>query len=587
MISLASEPLNKSGPSRLAIRISRFEARIARNSQPIAKIRNNEAGYSGAKIPVHDLFQRFPRGVRRLLVASLSLGFSVAAQAEEMPVEGNELAQYGIFYERYEPSFYTGFAPRVQDPERLHLHVGRGNQLRVTQVLSDAVLEGYARDLQVRYLTYKDLIDTGKIELTQNEAFVVFEKALNDITLDTLVKEEQDLDSTELRERNLVLMEKLNPGRVFHIRIPLDTLIKRWSEEVSDADKHAMSLERHLELINLLLPTRLWVTTLNDTDAKALEALVALIARQSEVSTDELREPYLELLNRVSSGIYPVVDGHLQFDEFTAIHPVGTFNSYVKHKGRKIPQYPTPGRRALTYHQRTKTVDHIPDVEVYGFLPWIPYMHVGPRLHNSFHTLWWRMDPGKTDFLPDEIATSERAQKNGKPYKYLWLLSRGPMSHGCTHVNAGHISELREVLPAEPELMDDVDVFINKSHLFDVFDIDGDLAPEVMGVRYFIAYSLSQKRPHKLRAPTERRAYYDWLYGGELRYHEDGKGWFEDIRDAHFMDRKAVDGRRYGPIDLYEAPYEREKLQFYKMVDIPFARALRRVGEGHPFSPAD
>lgn len=41
---------------------------------------------------------------------------------------------YGVYYDRREPSFYTGFAPRTPDPRRLHLHVGRGNQLRVTAV---------------------------------------------------------------------------------------------------------------------------------------------------------------------------------------------------------------------------------------------------------------------------------------------------------------------------------------------------------------------------------------------------------------------------------------------------------------------
>ena len=161
------------------------------------------------------------------------------------------------------------------------------------------------------------------------------------------------------------------------------------------------------------------------------------------------------------------------------------------------------------------------------------------------------------------------------------------MSHGCTHVNAGHISELREMLPAEPEQMEEVDVFINKSHLFDVFDIDGDLEPEVMGVRYFVAFSLRNKKPHRLRAPTDRKAYYDWLYGGELKYHPDDRGWFEDIRDGRFAGRKAADGRKYGPIDLYEAEYEPEKIQFYKMVDIPFARELRRVGDGHPLSTTE
>jgi hypothetical protein len=135
--------------------------------------------------------------------------------------------------------------------------------------------------------------------------------------------------------------------------------------------------------------------------------------------------------------------------------------------------------------------------------------------------------------------------------------------------------------------MDDVDVFINKSHLFDVFDIDGDLVPEVMGVRYFVAYSLSNKKPNKLRAPLERRAFYDWLYGGELKYRTDGSGWFAEIRDGRFIGRKAVDGREHKDIDLYEADYEPEKLQFYRMVDIPFARELRQVGEHHPLSIPD
>ena len=38
-----------------------------------------------------------------------------------------------------------------------------------------------------------------------------------------------------------------------------------------------------------------------------------------------------------------------------------------------------------------------------------------------------------------------------------------------------------------------------------------------------------------------------------------------------------MDGREYGRIDLYEADYEPEKVQFYQLVDIQFARELRRV----------
>lgn len=518
------------------------------------------------------------------LSAGMGLLLTTPAHAATDPGTPVDLSQYGIFYNSYEPSFYTGFAPRSEDPKRLHLHVGRGNQLRMTLVLSDEAILRYPRDLLARYTAYRSLIDDGKVRLTQNEGLATFEQTIGDLNLEALLARESQLDAGELRDRNLAMMERLNPGRVFRINIPVTKLIEHWIAELTANDRKSMKKERRLELINLLLPTRLWIAELDAGDKKELQALVDLVSEDGETSIDDLRKPYLAFLQRVSGGIYPVTGDRLEFVEFTAIHPVGTFNSYVNHKGRKIPQYPTPGRRALTYHQRTKTVDHIPDVSVYGYLPWIPYMHVGKRLHNSFHTLWWRMQPGRTKFLPQEIKNSSRSNVDGKPYKYLWLLSRGPMSHGCTHVNAGHISELREMLPAEPEGMEEVDAFINKSHLFDVFDIDGDLEPEVMGVRYFVAFSLRNKKPHQLRAPMERTAFYEWLYGGELQYHADGRGWFADIRDGHFTGRKAVNGRKYGPIDLYEAEYEPEKIQFYKMVDIPFARELRRVGESHSLS---
>lgn len=85
------------------------------------------------------------------------------------------------------------------------------------------------------------------------------------------------------------------------------------------------------------------------------------------------------------------------------------------------------------------------------------------------------------------------------------------------------------------------------------------------------------KGTDQLRAPTERRSFYEWLYGGELGYRADGTGRFADIRDDRFVGRKAKDGHEYGPIDLYEAEYEPEKVQFYQLVHIPFARELRRV----------
>jgi len=507
------------------------------------------------------------------------------AVAEPGAVVLEEPPRFGMYYDRYEPAFYTGFAPRANDPQRVHLHLGRGNQLRVTVVLADEVLREYAQDLLGRYLTYRALIDDGRLVLTQNMGFEEFERTLKGAHVERLVSEQATLSDDVLRERNLQLMEQLNPGRVFRIRVPVDEMLRRWVAHVRQADHEHMDTERQLELVNLMLPTRLFVANLQLDVAAQLAALVKRCPQGGvdQRSLDELRPAFLQVFTRATRGIYPVRDGAIKFDEFTAIYPVGTFNEYTTYRGRQIPEYPTPGRRALTTHQRTQTVDHVPTDDYYSYFPWIPYMHVGTRLHNAVHTLFWQMKPAETAFLPPAWRSVSRGSRDGEPYQYLWLLSRGPMSHGCTHLNAGHISELRQILPADTEQLYQVDMFLNTSYLYDVFDVDGDFEPEVMGVRYFIAYALKDNKPDHLRVRDERHAYYDWLYGGDLEYDASDRGVFQKIRDGRFIGRDAVEGSEYERIALREADYETEKIQFYRLVDIPFARELRKVGAHHPF----
>ncbi len=504
---------------------------------------------------------------------AVSVSSAVARSAGDPP--------YGLYYDRREPSFYTGFAPRTLDPARIHLHVGRGNQLRVTVVLADDVLAEYARDLSARWRTYRTLADAGRLVLTQNRTFDDFEARLRDVELEKLVAAEPRLRPDALRARNLDLLERLNPGRVFRIRMPVDDVVRRWTAEVRSQDGRHLDETRRLELVNLMLPNRVWVTELAPRVGSDLDALVAHAAAGASVA--ELRGPFLALLARVSGDRYPVRGDALAFDEFTAIYPVGTWNEYTPWNGRRIPSYPTPGLRALTTHQRSLTIDHIPTDESYSYSPWLPYMHVGTNMHNSFHTLWWQMEPAQTGFLPATWRTVDRGSRDGRAFRYLWLLSRGPMSHGCTHVNAGHIAELRQLLPPEPTELAKVDVYYNQSPLYDVFDVDGDGTPEVMGVEYFVAYALEDKRPSELRAPIERHGYYDWLYAGDLAFDAHDRGVFHDVRDARFVGRSALPGRTYERIGLREAAYEPERVQFYRLVDIPFARELRKVSVHTPF----
>jgi hypothetical protein len=81
----------------------------------------------------------------------------------------------------------------------------------------------------------------------------------------------------------------------------------------------------------------------------------------------------------------------------------------------------------------------------------------------------------------------------------------------------------------------------------------------------------------------ERHAYYAWLYAGELGYDDADHGVFRDVHDGHFVGRDAVVGREYDRVSLREAAYEPERVQFYRLVDIPFARELRQVSVHHPF----
>jgi hypothetical protein len=495
---------------------------------------------------------------------------------------------FGIYYDRVEPAFYTGFAPRANDPRRLHLHLGRGNQLRVTVVLTEDVLREYAADLVSRYQTYRALIGDGRLVLTQNRGFEEFERTLAHAHVERLVSEQATLSNEALQERNLQLLERLNPKRVFRIRMPVDELLRRWVARVQPADHTHMDTARQLELVNFMLPTRLFVSQLDPGARMQLEALVKSCPEKlaDRAAMDLLRPAFLQLFQQVTHGIYPVRDGKLQFAEFTAIYPVGTLNEYTTYHGRQIPAYPTPGRRALTTHQRTLTIDHVPTDTCYSFFPWIPYMHVGRRLHNAVHTLFWEMKPDKTSFLPAAWRSMNRDSRNGEPFKYLWLLSRGPMSHGCTHLNAGHISELRQLLPSKGEQLDQVDMFLNTSYLYDVFDVDGDFEPEVMGVRYFIAYSLKDNKPDRLRVRNDRHAYYDWLYAGELTYDASDQGIFHQVKDGRFIGRTVVGGAEYQRIALHEADYEPEEIQFYRFVNIAFARELRKISVHHLFPAA-
>ena len=339
-----------------------------------------------------------------------------------------------------------------------------------------------------------------------------------------------------------------------------------------------------------MLPTRLFVAELDPETSAQLDGAGGALpgAPAGPAALDQLRPAFLRLFERVTHGIYPVRDGALQFDEFTAIYPVGTFNQYTSVHGRQIPEYPTPGRRALTTHQRTQTIDHVPTDEIYSYFPWLPYMHVGTALaQRRAHPLL--EDEARRDALPAaRVARGERGSRDGEPYEYLWLLSRGPMSHGCTHLNAGHISELRQMLPAETDQLYAVDLFYNTSRA--LRRLRHRRRPRARGDGRALLHRLlaegqqtrSPARPQRasrlLRLALRRRA--------RVRR---GGPWVFSTASATLASSAGRPSKapRTNASPLHEADYEPEKIQFYRLVDIPFAKELRKVGVHHPFPGLD
>lgn len=526
-----------------------------------------------------------------LFLFSIAWAFQAAGSSANEALDRTvaEAPLPGVYFYRLEPSFYTGFAPRCQDPERIHIHVGRGNQLRVTVVLSDRTVDNYLPDLALRYRTYDQLIKDGTLTLTQNRGFEKFCSVIMEEDILRLAGLQKEMDAAGFRKLGLEMLEKLNPGRVFHLRIDFDRRMHDWSSLLNPYLGKKPSMAECLDLINQMLPTRMWLSELFTGLRAKLNRAITLYAvyeegQRGKIFWDKFYAAAVDLFETATGGIYPLKGTDLDFYEFTAIYPVGTANAFTQHEGQRIPQYPYPGKRALTHHQRTRVVDHIPDIACYGYLPWIPYMHVGERLHNSFHTLWFNIDTRTNGFIPKEWKNTTRDSRAGRPYPHLWLLSRGPMSHGCTHVNAGHISELRQVLPSSEALLGKVVTFRNRSDQFDVFDIDGDGQLEVMGVKYFYAYSLKGKKPHQMRAPSDRKSFYKWLYQNGYHYAPDGRVVFEKAPTSKFIGKRAVRGKVYKNIPLYEAAYEPETIQFYKPTSIPFVRELRRVSAAYPLN---
>ncbi|MFN8546005.1 MAG: hypothetical protein U0807_17620 [Candidatus Binatia bacterium] len=526
------------------------------------------------------------RGLLAALVLAVTLSPVHAAMvASETAWDGSEPPQ-GIYFHWYEPSFYTGFAPRTQDPSRLHIRLSRGNQVRVTLVLGDAELDAYLDDLLLRRRTYQELVDARVIELTTNTELERFGARLDEADVAAVVASRSQLGAEGYRRRSVEIMSALNPARVFRIHFPLGDLLARW---------HALLMDGgggRLDLANAIVPGRVNLTELvPEVDAALGRALEA--ARTAPPTAPAFRDAALAFLSRATGGHYGVRDGAIEAVEFTAIYPAGTIEAMTEYKGERLPDFGVTGVWPLIRRTQGRgilgMVDYLSPNPGYGFISMFAYQYAGGIAYNAFHNAGVRCGLGETPFLPSAWRKVMGERSPTKPYQNLWIASRGPTSHGCTRLGSGHMSELRQIAPSASPVLERVVSFRNLPQCYDVFDIDGDGRPEVMGVQYYQAFRSTEHTPVAAYVTNRRAPFYAWLYGTNVQMGPVGQARLREVPVCRFVGRKAEEARTERDLPLYEAPWAIETIQFYRVKPAPFDgpagfelnRELRKVGAGH------
>lgn len=528
---------------------------------------------------------------------SLSLAF-VAATLALSPADANALSRdrwtnaepYGVFFNDYDPNFYTGFVPRVQDANRIKIHLGRGNQLRIRMILPDETIDNFVTDQVKKHDLYQEVIDAGVIELTANTAWEDYDKQFKEAGLSEIAAKKGSVSAEEWRQLNVGALEKLQPERVYHIQRDFGQMTKAFYDRLAAAPE-PKNLSQQLDLVNSYFKNRIFAYQLTDEQQASLKELQALAKAGDEAAFNPKAAAFFA---SVTDGLYPVKDGKIDYYEYTAVWAAGTYDKMTKVKGQEMPWITTPG--VWTFIPRmhgkgiTGMVDYISSAGYYGLIPMFPYEYGGGIAYNAIHnTGISNWIPGHP-LLPKEWKSYTGGSRSGKPYNRVALTSRGPVSHGCTRLGSGHLAELREMLPSTSEDMKGIVNYRNVSQCYDVFDRKGDGNEEVMGVQYYFAFRHTNERVAKhIWTQNNREDFYKWLYGDDMNYGPIGEVTFDEVCTGKFVGKKAVEGAKYTNLDLYEAPYEPETIQFYKIKGVrptsregmDFNRELRRVGYGY------
>ena len=493
---------------------------------------------------------------------------------------------------------------RSEFPERIHVRTARGNQTRLTVILDEQTIKDYIFDLTKRYSFYRRMTSGSgaPLKLAPSSAILMPQLAAYNQIIESqtygiipFVQSANSQSAEAIYSKSLNVLSQLNPGRIFFIKLDLNSEFNKWKSQVQqatagDATKITGDSAAVIAAINNLVFGRINYSEKPSTEVLA-KLKTAIDAATANVPADQFTAAALDLFKAVTGKKYAIQvlnsNGQFQdaiqcsaascvlgYPEFTAVYPTGSAISFTSDEfGNKITNFATPGLwqfLSRSYHE----IDNIRDEPFYGWVPKMDYEGAGNGFHNPAVRFYG-------------VASSAKKALGIDPnHNTFWAVKRGGVSHGCLRMGSGHVWEMRHIFPVENSKATKIMFFGSRSKDFDLFDIDGNGQPEVMGVEYFISYGLAGTDDLARREGTgleinadKKLDFYNTLYGSRGVFTANGNQFmFQNPRISmpSYLDYKKKTVKAVqtmtGNYPLYEQSYEKDKIQLYSIGDMASKR---------------